>query len=244
MYNAGVKYINAFYSKSANLEISKRVKDCFDKLNSYTLYLQDIDDIILKKFSKIDFLLLDFTTEILDEHSISLLLKLKEQGYISEIVVILNTSAKDKFSLFKTVYLDHTLESDLKDIVNSNKKDVRSISTKFDSDWIKIISDYLASLGFCQKNNGFLILIDSLVFLLSKNQFSVCLGNCLYPYLVSKYKLKVYAIEMRIRNAILIASKNKNFPFDKCPTIKQFISYAFTQLYGKVYSTKNVITGF
>lgn len=244
MNGANYKYINVFYSKDANLEISKRVKDCFDKLNCYTIYLQDIDDIILKKFPKIDFLILDCTTNQLDERSLNLLIKLKNQGYILEIITILNKICPSEYSSLKNLYVNECLENNLSLIVKNISNDVEKNSMVFNSEWVKIIGDYLASLGFCQQNNGFLVLIDSLAYMLSQNNFSVCLGKGLYPYLASKYKVKIYAIEMRIRNAISIASKSKKFPFEKCPTIKQFINYSFTQLYGKVRPTKAVISNF
>ena len=56
-----------------------------------------------------------------------------------------------------------------------------------------------------------------------------------------KYDKKVSCIEMNIRKSIKMAfERNKNFPFNYCPTNKEFISYAVTELYDKIF-IKNVI---
>lgn len=243
MYNSKLKYISVFYSKNANLALSSKIKKVFDLKNSYTIYLQDIDEIILKNFSKIDFLILDYTSASLDEHSIKLLQKLKDSHYINQIIFISNDEKINLNYLSFSIFLknDENLENKLNEIICNYENLNKDEKIYFDTNWIKLISDYLSSIGFCENKNGFLLLIDSIIYFLSKKSFSVSLSKSLFPYLALKYKVKICAIEMRIRSSIITASKSKKFPFEKCPTIKQFISYVITQLYSQVYSKEVII---
>lgn len=242
MIDTKIKYFSVFYSKNANLVLSKKVKDFFDKNSSYTEYSQDIDEIILKKYSKIDFLILDFTNCILDEHSIMLLEKLNKTGYIKQIIAIFDCLQKiPKEFIFKNIILDdEDLNKNLKDEVNKFKLNKKEENLYYDANWVKIIAEYLSSIGFSENKNGFMLIIDTLIYCLSKKDFSTNFSKNVFPYLASKYKVKISAIEMRIRSAISTASKRDKFPFDICPSIKQFTNYALTRIYSKIYS-KGVI---
>lgn len=243
MHNSRLKYISVFYSKNANLALSSKIKKIFDKNNSYTIYLQDIDEIILKNFSKIDFLILDFTSNILDDRALNLLIKLKESRYLNKIIVIVKSKLKSEnlVSFSNVIIDDENLEANLDNILIDFEKSNLNEQIYFDTEWINIVSDYLSSIGFCENKNGFLLLIESIIYFLSKKSFSISLNKTLFPYLASKYKVKICAIEMRMRSSIILASKSSKFPFEKCPTIKQFISYVITHLYSQVYSKEVII---
>lgn len=221
-----------FYSKNANLELSNLVKNSLIKLKIHTIYSMDIDDIILKKYSKIDYLILDFTSSYLDDRSIDLLLKLKKGKFINHIIVInkSNNIANKNFDLV----INNNIENNLIEFA-SKQLDVEA-PKNFDPNWVSSIGMYLKNLGFSSKHCGYIILIRGISFYLTNNSYIKCLKKTLYPYLANYFVTTECNINMCLRTAIKGAYKNNkiNGNFNYCPSIKEFFVFATTQLYGKM----------
>ena len=227
-----VKSVAVFYSKNANICLARKVKDILSNFDTYTLYLQDIDDVILKKFSTIDYLILDNTIEKLDFRSIQLLEKLHSTGYISNVIEISKTNRNQKFDW---VEWSDNFESNLNNFFLNHFKFDKGQKPVFKHCWIKIIGDYLVENGISSKHSGFLLLVDGFIYFISNNFVINNLGGTLYPFLANKYKIKIASVEMRIRNSISSAfKKSDKFPFKHCPTIKEFITHTLTQIYEKL----------
>lgn len=228
-----IESVAVFYSKNANIILAKKVKDALSELNTYTIYLQDIDDVILKKFSAIDHLILDNTSQELDQRSIELLNKLYSDGYIADILEISNNRKNRKFNC---VEFSDEFETSLNRYFLKNAKVDKEGRMLSKPCWVKIIGDYLVDIGVSSKHYGYLLLVDSFVYFMSNNGIIKNLAGTLYPFLANKYKIKIASVEMRIRNTIASASKKTDkFPFSYCPTIKEFMSHTLTQIYEKFY---------
>ena len=228
-----------FYSENSNANLGFIVKNILNEYGLYTIYLKDIDDIILKKFSEINFLILDLVNSNLDEKSFCLINKLVESGFIKRILSIKDNKTSLKFTEENSLLFDEDinlkLTNKVKEIMNHKIN-----TTKFcDSSWVKIIGDYLQSIGFSLKHEGYSIMIDAVIYLMSNNCIVRKLNKDLYVFLANKYNKKVSCIEMNIRKSIKMAyEKNKNFPFLYCPTNKEFITHMITQLYDKIFIKK------
>lgn len=231
---SSVRSVAVFYSKNSNICLAKKVKDTLSKFNTYTLYLNDIDDVILKNFSAIDYLILDNTTDELDFRSMQLLDKLHSTGYISNILEISKNNKKQKFDWIE---LSDEFETNLNNYFIANSKFEKEDRLVSKPSWLKIIGDYLVDIGISSKHSGYFLLVDAFIYFISNNCIVNNLVGTLYPFLSNKYKIKIASVEMRIRNTISIAfKKSDKFPFRHCPTIREFISHTLTQIYEKLYT--------
>jgi len=224
------------YSKNKNLEISYKVKEVLDK-NKYNLfYLNDIDDVLLSRYSNIDILILDFTIEILDFKSIELLKKLKERNHIGNIIIVVKSSLEKLKGLGEEILYDDDFNINLSKITTDIKKNNISLGV-INSSCVKIISDYLTEVGISSKLSGFYLLIDSLSYYLANNEKVGNLSANLYPYLANKYCISVPCVEMRLRNSIYRAKFNsdKTKNINNCSTIKGFITHSLSQVYGLIF---------
>ena len=224
-----------FYSENSNNILANKVKRILDNFKIYTIYLKDIDDIILKKFIKIDFLILDFTITKLDDKSTQLIKKLYESGYIKRILVIRNSADKDE-SIFECIILNSNdtelLNTKINEIVFKPLNEIKVC----DSRWVKIVGNFLTGIGFSFKQIGYSLMIDAIIYIMSKNGVIGKLKDDVYAYLSNKHDKSVPSIEINLRKTINMAfNKNKNFPFDYCPSNKEFIAYAITELYDKLF---------
>lgn len=230
--------IAIFYSQTKNSVLASKVKETLNKLKIYTMYLNDFDDILLKKFTDIPLLVLDYTQNVLDEKSQELLNKLYEEEYVKRILVIINSN-QNNFNKYPIVVYDENFYSNFLD----NIKEVLSKPLKekkyCDSHWVKIIGTYLNNIGFSLKHNGYFMLIDGIIYVLSNKGVIKNLNDNVYSYLAIKHNKTISSVEMNIRKAINMAyNKNHNFPFDHCPTNKEFIIFAVTELFDKIYIKK------
>lgn len=230
------KLTSLFYSKNANTDLAYQTKNILNKSNYFTIYVQDIDDILLKKFINVHFLILDYTDYILDEKSSSLITKLVEQGYIKRILII-------KSSIDNSQYQYPSVEYNFDFNENLNRTITKILLTPIqefkvcDSLCIKIIGNYLTSIGFSLKHIGYSMLIDAIAYLYANNCIMKNLNNDIYVYLANKYEKKVSAVEMNLRKSITLAhARNRNFPFKHSPSNKEFIIYTITELYDKMYA--------
>ena len=228
-----------FYSEKSNANLGSIVKNILNYYDYYTIYVRDIDDIILKKFTQINFLVLDLIGSNLDNKSFELINKLVNDGFIKRLLVIKGNNESLIFSSKNTlVYntdINLNLSNKIKEILAHEVN-----TTKFcDSSWVKIIGDYLLEIGFSLKHEGYSMMIDSVVYIMSNNCIVTKLNKDLYVFLANKYNKKVSCVEMNIRKSIKMAyERNKNFPFGYCPTNKEFITHMITQLYDKIFIKK------
>lgn len=230
------KLTSLFYSKNANSNLANMVKVSLTHFNYFTIYVQDIDDIILKKFSTVNFLILDYTETALDDKSQQLIDKLMELGYIKRLLII--KSAND-FNQYQHPTITYNLDfnKNLNEIVTK----VLSVPTHnlkvCDSLCVKIIGNYLVSIGFSLRHIGYSMLIDTITYLFANNCTIRNLNKDIYVYLANKYDKKVSCVEMNLRKSISLAhSRSKNFPFKHSLTNKEFITYTATELYDKIYA--------
>lgn len=234
------KSIAIFYSQNANLVLASKIKEVLNKLKIYTIYLKDIDDVILRKFSDIQLLILDYVNKELDIKSEELLKKLYEEEYIKRLLVVKNKNSINSYEYPTVNFTD--------EFCSEFNKEIKTILSKpfeekkiCDSHWVKIIGSFLTDIGFSLRQTGYFMMIDALVYIMSNKGVITKLNDDIYAYLAIKYDKKVSCIEMNIRKSIKMAfERNKNFPFNYCPTNKEFISYAVTELYDKIF-IKNVI---
>lgn len=234
------KSIAIFYSQNANLVLASKIKEVLNKLKIYTIYLKDIDDVILRKFSDIQLLILDYVNKELDIKSEELLKKLYEEEYIKRLLVVKNKNSINSYEYPTVNFTD--------EFCSEFNKEIKTILSKpfeekkiCDSHWVKIIGSFLTDIGFSLRQTGYFMMIDALVYIMSNKGVITKLNDDIYAYLAIKYDKKVSCIEMNIRKSIKMAfERNKNFPFSYCPTNKEFISYAVTELYDKIF-IKNVI---
>ncbi len=231
------------YSRHKKAFLVEKCKQIFSKFNTYVIFTENINDIILKRFYEIDYLVLDLTQEELDFKSIELLKSLEDCGYIKEIVCVLNDKDSN-VEYFKNVVYDDSFLKNFENLYNSYMYLGEKVSKVCESQWYKIIADYLSSLGFSAKKNGYLVLIDVFIYYLTNNCVVKNLTKTLYPFLANKYKTSLNTIELQIRLSIEQAFRSKKMEsFASCPTIKEFINYSLTQIYNRVYS-KRVINTF
>ncbi len=233
------KSIAIFYSESANSNLGFIVKGLLNENDYYTIYLKDLDDVLLKKFSQVNFLILDLIDNNLDDKSYHLINKLFQEGFIKRLLVIKANNNANKFS--SNICVDYNeniklnLSNKIKEIL-SMKVEERKI---YDSSWVKIIGEFLIQMGFSLKHEGYSIMIDAIIYILSNDCIVKKLNKDLYVYLANKYNKKISCVEMNIRKSIKMAyERGKNFPFEYCPTNKEFITYATTELYDKIFVKK------
>jgi len=84
------------------------------------------------------------------------------------------------------------------------------------------------------------MIVDAIIYFIDRNCVVRNFSKELYVYLANKFRSTPAGVEITIRKTIVSAYKaqNKNFPFDHCPTVKEFFNYAVSQLYDEVISTK------
>ena len=235
------KSVAIFYSENADCILASKVKETLNKFKIYTIYLKDINDILLKKFSDVDFLILDYVKNQLDDKSEELLKRLYEEEYIKRLLVVKD---KDNFNKYEYPSIKFTTEDFS---VNLLTKIQKILSTPMlekkitDSHWVKIIGNFLSGIGFSLRQSGYFMLIDALVYIMSNKGIIGKMNDDLYAYLAIKYDKKISCVEMNIRKSIKIAfERSRNFPFEYCPTNKEFITFAVRELFDKIY-IKNVI---
>jgi len=232
------KQVAIFYSEKLDDFKSDVVKRNLNRYNFFTIYIKDIDDVLLKKFSEIDFLALDLERTEIDDKSLNLIMKLHSSGYIKRVLVIKNVNDKKDY-YFKTISFSGNFSLEFSSCVENILASPINETKMFDSSCVKIIGQYLLDLGFPLKQSGYSMLIDSIIYVLSKNCLIKSLHKDLYVYIASKYKREVYSVEIGIRKAVKLAySRNERFPFEHCPTNKEMITYASTQLYEKIFAKK------
>lgn len=224
-----------FYSENKNLALASKVKEVLNKFNYFTIYSNEIDEILLKRINSLDFLILDYTENTLDAKSKQLIKKLNEELYIKRIITIENGSENEEYE-YPVVFNDENFSSNFLEkikIILSKPLEEKRISFSF---WFKIIGNFLKSIGFSLKQIGYSMMIDAIVYIMSKKAIVKNLNEDLYVFLATKYNKKVSCVEMNLRKSINIAfERGENFPFDYSPTNKEFLNYAITELYDKIF---------
>lgn len=229
-----------FYSENLNNVLASKIKGILENFKIYTIYLKDIDDVILKKFTKIDFLILDLTILKLDNKSMELIKKLFEEGYVKRILILKNMKDTNEYSLNSIFFNPDEFEDLYKTIKNIILKPINEIKV-CDSKWVKIIGNFLTSIGFPLKQLGYSLMIDAIIYIMSRKGVIGKLKDDVYLYLSNKHNKSIPSIEINIRKAINLSfNKSKNFPFDYCPSNKEFIAFVVTELYDKIF-IKDVI---
>ena len=229
-----------FYSQNASSVIASFVKSTLNKRNYFTIYVQDIDDILLKKFTNVNFLVLDLVDNQLDYKSYQLLNKLYDTGYIKRIIIIKNKNDNMEYK-FSSIILDEKFSTSFSDLVDRVLVVPRQDLKVCNSLCFKIIGNYLISIGFSFKHIGYSMMIDTISYLYVHNCVVKNLKQDIYVYLANKYNKNISSVEMNLRKSIKLAhQRSKNFPFDYTPTNKEFITFIFTELYDKIYAN-NVI---
>lgn len=228
-----------FYSENSNANLGLIVKNVLNEYGLYTIYLKDIDDILLKKFSEINFLVLDLVNSNLDEKSFCLINKLVESGFIKRILAITDNKKSLNFLDDSSLIYDENISLNLTNKLKETMARKINTTKVCDSSWVKIVGDYLQNVGFSLKHEGYSIMIDAVIYIMSNKCIITKLNKDLYVFLANKYNKNVSCIEMNIRKSIKMAfEKNKNFPFLYCPTNKEFITHMVTQLYDKIFVKK------
>jgi hypothetical protein len=228
-----------FYSYERNKLLCQQVKTALTSKGIYVICMDNIDNVLLNRYSNIDFLILDFTNSVLDEKSLSLIQTLKNDGVIDKVVAIFSGENAFSNNYYSIVY-DENFDVKFK---NMFEKLLQLRTVRFDvcnCSWRKIISKYLCDCGFSAKNSGFLMIVDTFIYYIERNCAIRNFSKELYIFLAHKFGSTVAGVEMTMRKTIKNAFKegNKNFPFDHCPTIKEFFNYTISQLYDEVISTK------
>lgn len=232
------KFSVLFYSKSKNLILAQNIKQTLSEFKSCLINTFEIDEVLLKKYSRIDVLILDFTKEILDDRSLVLLTKLLEQGYIKNILSIKgDIGPKTNFFAIKN---DEDFFENLKNYftniisqTNLSKYETQNLCYQ------KLFGDFLLDYGFSMKQKGFSMIVDALSFLFSKDCTDKNMNKGVYLLLANKYQTSVSNVEGNIRKGISTAyNKHEKLPFSYCPTNKEFIKHCYTELYNKIYQIK------
>ena len=235
------KSVAIFYSENADCVLASKVKETLNKFKIYTIYLKDINDILLKKFSDIDFLILDYVNNQLDYKSEELLKRLYDEEYIKRLLVVKNIN---NINNYEYPSIKFTTDDFCTKLLSKVQKllSMPIIEKKItDSHWVKIVGDFLSNIGFSLRQTGYFMMIDAIVYIMSNKGVIGKMNDDLYAYLALKYDKKISCVEMNIRKSIKIAyERSKNFPFEYCPTNKEFITYAVRELFDKIY-LKNVI---
>lgn len=227
------------FSSEHNVILAQQIKNILNPKGVITVCLDNIDNVLLNRYSSIEFLILDFTKTVLDEKSLSLIQTLRYDGVISKVIAIFSRETAFTNNFYSIIY-DENFNIEFKNLFN---KFLESQSVKFDvsvCSWRKVISNYLCNCGFSAKNSGFLMIVDTLIYFIDRNCAVRNFSKELYVYLAHKFCSTPAGVEITVRKTIQNAFLNKteNFPFEHCPTIKEFINYTISQLYDEVISTK------
>lgn len=229
-----------FYSKNNNNVLASKVREILNKFNFFTAYLNEVDDILLKKLNYIDMLILDYTESTLDKKSKELIKKLNEELYIKRIIVIEGNNLNQELENPVVIYDENFCLNFLDTVKNILSKPLEEKRISF-SFWFKIIGNYLKSIGFSLKQTGYSMMVDAIIYIMSKRAIVGSLNEDIYVFLANKYNKKVSCVEMNLRKSIRIAfERGENFPFEYCPTNKEFLNFAITELYDKIF-IKDVI---
>jgi len=231
------KSVSLFYSKNANANLGSIIKNALNRYDVYTIYVQDIDDVILKKFTEIDMLVLDFVEEKLDDRSMHLIMRLFKSKYIKRILIV--GKGENVYEDIPYIKYDEDFNVNIAGKIES----VLSINIEekkvYDASWIKVIGDYLLDIGFSLRHIGYSMIIDAVIYVLVDDCVMKSLSNDIYPYLANKYDKKVTSIELDMRKAISLAYANsKNFPLDYCPSIKEFLRFMVKEISNIIFSKK------
>lgn len=229
------------YSFEHNALLAQQVKNVLNPKGVVVVCLDNIDNVLLNRYSNIDFLILDFTQLMLDEKSLSLIQTLRYDGVINKVIAIFSKNTAFTNNFYSIIY-DEDFDISFK-ILFERHMESKAISFDVSAcSWRKIISNYLCDCGFSTKNGGFLMIIDTLIYFIDKNCAVRNFSKELYVYLAHKFCSTVAGVEITVRKTIRNAFLNNNgkFPFDHCPTIKEFFNYTISQLYDEVISTKIV----
>ncbi|NCB48640.1 MAG: hypothetical protein EOM55_03370, partial [Clostridia bacterium] len=219
--------------------LAQQVKNVFNLKGVAVVCIDNIDNVLLNRYSNIEFLILDFTRLVLDEKSLSLIQTLRYDGVIEKVIAVFSKDTAFTNNFYSVIY-NEDFEISFK---NFFEKYMESRATSFDvsfCSWRKVISNYLCDCGFSTKNAGFLMIVDTLIYFIDRNCAVRNFSKELYVYLAHKFCSTVAGVEITVRKTIRNAfiNKKENFPFDHCPTIKEFFNYTISQLYDEVISTK------
>ena len=236
-------YSITFYSKDRNLFIAEEVKQIAEFKNRGVLYFDDIDQFFVNRNPMIRHLILDLTSSDIDERSCCLLKLMLKEGFISNVIII---CPKDRFygkefyhieySKNFTCEISHLLD---KIFESEDMKDKKLIGA-----WRSEISNQLCLWGFSPKCNGFSMLIDIIIYYVSKRCVVKKLSKEGYLAIAQKYCVTPACVELSVRKAIRIAMASKErFPIPGATTNKGFIIYAISQLYDSLCQKKNAIVG-
>jgi len=229
------------YSFEHNILLAQQIKSVLNSKGVVVVCIDNIDNVLLNRYSNIEFLILDFTQLVLDEKSLSLIETLRYDGVINKVIAIFSKDTAFSNNFYSFIY-DENFDTSFKNIFY---KFMESKAISFDvcaCSWRKVISNYLCNCGFSTKNGGFLMIVDTLIYFIDRNCSVRNFSKELYIYLANKFRSTVAGVEITVRKTIRNAFilKNENFPFDHCPTIKEFFNYTISQLYDEVISTKVV----
>jgi len=227
------------YSSEHNVLLAQQVKNVLNPKGVVVVCIDNIDNVLLNRYSNIEFLILDFTQLVLDEKSLSLIQTLRYDRVINKVIAVFSKDTAFTNNFYSIMYNE---DFDIS-FRNHFDKYMESNSVAFDvsvCSWRKVISNYLCDCGFSTRNGGFLMIVDTLIYFIDRNCAVRNLSKELYVYLAHKFCSTVAGVEITVRKTIKNAFMNKkdNFPFDHCPTIKEFFNYTISQLYDEVISTK------
>ncbi|MBE5746518.1 MAG: hypothetical protein E7359_04475 [Clostridiales bacterium] len=170
-----------FYSENNNNVLASKVREVLNKFNFFTVYLNQIDDILLKKLNYIDMLVLDYTESTLDKKSKELIKKLNEELYIKRIITVekdnLNQETEGPIVIYDENFCLNLLEI-VKSILSKPLEEKR-ISFSF---WFKIIGNYLKSIGFSLKQTGYSMMVDAIIYIMSKRAIVGSLNDDIYMF--------------------------------------------------------------
>lgn len=227
------------YSSEHNVMLSREVKSILSARGIVTICIDNIDNVLLNRYSSIEFLILDFTCSVLDEKSLSLIETLRYDGVINKVIVIF--SKETAFSNnFYSIMHDDDFENSFRKFFDKHMESMLVNFNVTSCSWRKKISNYLCECGFSPKNCGFLMIVDSLIYFIDRNCAIKNFSKELYVYLANKFTSTIAGVEITIRKTIkraFLCSKPA-FQFDHNPTIKEFLNYTISQLYDEVISTR------
>ncbi len=175
---------------------------------------------------------------MLDSKSQQLISKLVDLGYIKRILIIKSFVDVKEYQYPAISYNSNFVEN-LNNVVTKILSTPTNNLKVCDALCVKIIGNYLTSIGFSLRHIGYSMLIDTITYLYANNCTIRSLNKDIYVYLANKYDKKVSSVEMNLRKSISLAhSRSKNFPFNYSPTNKEFITHTVTELYDKIYANR------
>lgn len=218
-----------YYARNPDFQIVRVMRTTLR--NGIVTTVKDIDKIILSRTTFIKYLVIDETKEKLDPKYIDLLRKLYLSGYINKIICIINPSDSSNYPLFYTIFYDSNFERNFNLLYNKLLEEENAVSQRKTGSFRRKITELLYSWGFSPNYNGFMLIVDSILFYANKGVTVMNLSKELYPYLAHKHNMGIASAELNIRQSINIASRNKDlFPSLMHISNKGFLAYALSNL--------------